>query len=84
MHEMTVVSNASCTTNFLTHMGKVDNEEFCIPKGLVTIVYAITTTWKIMHVPTRKDKHVGHDVGQYIIPISTGAAMEVGKVLPEL
>ena len=40
---MTIVSNASCTTNFLTPMEKVDNKEFGIPKGLMTIVYATTT-----------------------------------------
>lgn len=68
MHGMTIVSNTSCNTNFLTPMEKVDNEEFGIPKGLMTIVCATTSTWKIIDVPIRKDKHAGHGVGQYIIP----------------
>ena len=59
---MTIVSNASCTTEFLTPMEKVDNKEFGIPKGLMTIVYVVTTTWKIIDVPIRKDKHVSHGV----------------------
>jgi glyceraldehyde-3-phosphate dehydrogenase/erythrose-4-phosphate dehydrogenase len=46
MNEMTIVSNASCITNFLTPLEKLDNEEFGIPKGLMPIVYTTTTTWK--------------------------------------
>lgn len=44
---MTIVSSASFTTNFLTLMEKVDNKEFGIPKGLITIVYATTVAWLI-------------------------------------
>ena len=84
MHKMTIVSNASCTTNFLTPMEKVDNEEFGIPKGLMTIVYVTTTACKIIDVLVWKDKHVGCGVGKYIIPSSIGTAKEVGKFLLEL
>ena len=81
---MTIVSNASDTTNFLTPMEKLDNEEFDIPKGLMTIVYATTTAWKIIDVLVRKDKHVSRGVGQYIIASLTSARNVVGKDLPEL
>ena len=76
---MTIVLNASCTTNFITPLEKVDNEEFGIPKGLMTIVYATTTTWKIIDVPVSKDKHVSCGVGQYMIASITGARKEVRK-----
>ena len=70
---MIVVSNSSCTTNFITPMENVDNEKFVIPNGLMTIVYATTTTWKIIDVPDRKVKHVGCGVRQYIIPSAMSA-----------
>jgi hypothetical protein len=54
-------------------MEKVDNKEFGIPKGLITIVYAETTSWKIIYIIVRKDKHVSHGVGKYMIASLTGA-----------
>ena len=81
---MTSVSNSSCTTNFITPMEKVDNKEFGIPKGLMTIVYTTKTTWKIIYVLIRKDKHAIHGVGQYMIESLIGARKEVGKELLEL
>ena len=50
----------------------------------MTIIYATTIAWKIIDVPTRKDKDVGRDVGQYIIPSLTSATKAIGKDLPEL
>ena len=84
MHEMTTFSNASCTTNFLTPMEKVDNKEFGIFKDLMTLIYATTTAWKVTDVLVMKDIHIGHGVGKYITPISNVIAKEVGKVLLEL
>ena len=59
---MTIVSNASCGTNFLNPLEKVDNEKFGIPKGLMTIVYVAITAWKIIDVPVMKDKRVSRGV----------------------
>ena len=50
----------------------------------MTILYATTTTWKIIYTPIRKDKHVGHGVGEYMIASLTGARNAVGKDLLEL
>ena len=60
----------------------MDNKEFGIPKGLMTIVYKATIAWKIIDVPNRKDKHVSCGVGQYMIAILTGAIKVVGNDLP--
>ena len=62
----------------------MDNEEFHIPKGLMIILYATTTAWKIIDVPIRKYKHVSHGVGKYIIATLNGAKKAVGKDLLEL
>lgn len=40
--DMTVVSNASCTTNCLAPIAKVINDNWGIVEGLMTTVHAIT------------------------------------------
>jgi len=82
--EMTVVSNASCTTNCLAPLAKVINDNFGIIEGLMTTVHATTATQKTNDGPSKKDWRGGRAAGWNIIPSSTGAAKAVGKVIPEL
>lgn len=84
--DLTVVSNASCTTNCLAPLAKVINDRFGIVEGLMTTVHAMTANQLTVDGPSRggKDWRAGRTAGSNIIPAATGAARAVGKVIPEL
>lgn len=82
--EMTVVSNASCTTNCLAPLAKVVHENFGIEEGLMTTVHSVTATQLTVDGSSKKDWRGGRAATYNIIPSSTGAAKAVGKVIPDL
>ncbi|MEL6548634.1 MAG: type I glyceraldehyde-3-phosphate dehydrogenase [Pseudomonadota bacterium] len=78
-----VVSNASCTTNCLSPVAKVLNDEIGIVRGFMTTIHSYTgdqPTLDTMH----KDLYRARAAAMSMIPTSTGAAKAVGLVLPEL
>jgi len=76
-------SNASCTTNCLAPLAKVLNDRFGIKIGLMTTTHAYTNGQNLVD-GLHKDRRRARAAAQNIIPTSTGAAIAVGKVLPEL
>lgn len=81
--EHQIISNASCTTNCLAPMAKVLNDNFGIVEGLMTTTHAYTNDQRLADVP-HKDWRRGRAAAENIIPTTTGAAVAVGKVIPEL
>lgn len=81
--EMTVVSNASCTTNCLAPMAKVLDEVFGIESGYMTTVHAYTADQRLQDAP-HKDHRRARAAAASIVPTTTGAAKAVGLVLPQL
>lgn len=78
-----IVSNASCTTNCLAPVAKVLNDKFGIRRGLMTTVHSYTNDQRILDLPHR-DLRRARAAALNIIPTTTGAAVAVGLVLPEL
>ncbi|MEN8817401.1 MAG: type I glyceraldehyde-3-phosphate dehydrogenase [Nonlabens sp.] len=80
----TIVSNASCTTNCLAPMAKILNDNFGIKEALMTTVHAATATQQTVDAPSKKNYRLGRSAMNNIIPATTGAAVAVTKVIPEL
>ena len=78
-----IISNASCTTNCLAPVAKVLHEQFGIRKGLMTTIHSYTTDQRILDLP-HKDLRRARAAALSIIPTTTGAALAVTQVLPEL
>ena len=80
---MTVVSNASCTTNCLVPVVKVLHDHFGIVRGYMVTIHSYTGDQRIVDT-LHRDLHRARAAAANIIPTSTGAAKSVGLVLPEL
>jgi glyceraldehyde 3-phosphate dehydrogenase len=80
---MTVVSNASCTTNCLAPLAKVLNDAIGIESGLMTTIHSYTNDQVLTDV-YHEDLRRARSATMSMIPTKTGAAAAVGLVLPEL
>ncbi len=78
-----ILSNASCTTNCLAPVAKVLHESFGIRKGWMTTVHSYTNDQQLLDLP-HKDLRRARAAALSIIPTTTGAALAVGEVLPEI
>ncbi|HEC56949.1 MAG TPA: type I glyceraldehyde-3-phosphate dehydrogenase, partial [Candidatus Syntrophoarchaeum butanivorans] len=78
-----IISLASCTTNCLAPVAKVLNDSFEIEKGLMTTVHSYTNDQRLLDLP-HKDLRRARAAAASIIPTTTGAAVAVTLVLPEL
>ncbi|HEX7391265.1 MAG TPA: type I glyceraldehyde-3-phosphate dehydrogenase [Acidiphilium sp.] len=81
--DMTIISNASCTTNCLAPMAMVLHEAFGIERGYMVTIHSYTGDQKTVDT-LHKDRHRARAAALSMIPTSTGAARAIGLVLPEL
>lgn len=81
--DMTVISNASCTTNCLAPLVKPLHEKLGVVEGLMTTIHSYTNDQKltdVYHEDVRRARSATHSM----IPTKTGAASAMGLVMPEL
>ena len=81
--EHKIISNASCTTNCLAPVAKVLNDSFGVENGLMTTIHGYTGDQRLVDTP-HKDMRRARHAALNLIPTTTGAAVAVGLVLPEL
>jgi glyceraldehyde 3-phosphate dehydrogenase len=78
-----VVTNASCTTNCLAPVAKVLHEAVGIRHGLMTTIHAYTADQNLLDGP-HSDLRRARAGAINLVPTSTGAAIALGLVIPEL
>jgi len=79
-----ISSNASCTTNAGAPLIQILNEKIGIEKAVLNTVHGYTASQAVVDGPNKKDWKEGRAAAQNIIPTTTGAAIAVTKVIPEL
>ena len=78
-----IISNASCTTNCIAPVIKVLNDNIGIEHGLITTIHSFTNDQRLTDA-NHKDIRRARAATQSMIPTKTGAAKNVGLVIPEL
>ena len=81
--DMTVISNASCTTNCLAPFAKILDDSIGIESGLMTTIHAYTNDQVLSDV-AHSDLRRARAAAMSMIPTNTGAAAAVGLVVPAL
>ncbi len=80
---MTVISNASCTTNCLAPLVKVLHDKVGVVSGVMNTIHSYTNDQVLTDV-YHADLRRARSATMSMIPTKTGAAAAVGLVLPEL
>jgi glyceraldehyde 3-phosphate dehydrogenase len=80
---MTVISNASCTTNCLAPLVKPLHDAIGLESGIMTTIHAYTNDQVLTDV-YHEDLRRARSATMSMIPTKTGAAAAVGLVLPDL
>ncbi|MBA2395440.1 MAG: type I glyceraldehyde-3-phosphate dehydrogenase [Ktedonobacteraceae bacterium] len=78
-----IISNASCTTNCLAPTAKVLNDTFGVERGLMNTIHSYTNDQRILD-QVHKDLRRARTAGANIIPTTSGAAIALALVIPEL
>jgi glyceraldehyde 3-phosphate dehydrogenase len=84
LSELSVTSNASCTTNAGSPVMAILHEKIGIEKALLNTVHSYTATQAIVDGPAKGDYRRGRAGAFNIVPSSTGAAIATTKVIPDL
>ena len=81
--EHSIISNASCTTNCIAPVIKVLNDKIGVDHGLITTIHSFTNDQRLTDA-NHKDIRRARAATMSMIPTKTGAAKNVGLVIPEL
>src|SRR5665213_370480 len=81
--EHQIFSNASCTTNCITPVMAILEQNFGIEKAMMTTVHSYTASQRLQDAPA-KDLREARAAAQNIVPTTTGASIAAAKALPAL
>lgn len=78
-----IFSNASCTTNNITPLGAIIEENFGIEKAMMTTIHSYTASQVLQDAPA-KDLREARAAAENIVPTTTGATIAAAQALPSL
>jgi glyceraldehyde 3-phosphate dehydrogenase len=78
-----IISNASCTTNCITPVAAVIENNFGIDKAMMTTIHSYTASQRLQDAPA-KDLREARNAAENIVPTTTGASIAAGLALPAL
>src|SRR5487761_1259015 len=78
-----IISNASCTTNCITPVASVIENNFGIEKAMMTTVHSYTASQVLQDAPA-KDLREARNAAENIVPTTTGASIAAAQALPAL
>jgi glyceraldehyde 3-phosphate dehydrogenase len=78
-----VISNASCTTNCITPVMSILENNFGIEKAMMSTVHSFTASQRLQDAPA-KDLREARNASTNIVPTTTGASIAAAKALPAL
>lgn len=81
--EHRIVTAASCTTNCLAPVVQVIHESFKIKHGSITTIHDVTNTQTILD-GAHKDLRRARAAGLNLIPTTTGSAIAITNIFPDL
>lgn len=81
--DATVLSNASCTTNCVAPVAQIMHSVFGVEKAMLSTIHAYTDDQNNQD-NSHKDLRRARTAAKNIIPTSTGAAIAVTEIIPEL
>ncbi|HEB27417.1 MAG TPA: type I glyceraldehyde-3-phosphate dehydrogenase [Porticoccus sp.] len=82
--EETIISNASCSTNCVVPVIKTLHEAFDIEGGVITTIHSAMNDQPVIDAYHHTDLRKTRAAVQSIIPVDTGLARGIDRMLPEL
>ncbi len=83
VNSISVVSNASCTTNCIAPVASVMHQQIGVLKAMLTTIHGYTDDQKLQD-NSHRDLRRSRAAAQNIIPTTTGAAHATTETIPEL
>ena len=78
-----IISNASCTTNCISPIMSILENNFGVQKAMMTTIHSYTSDQNLLDAP-HKDPRRARAAAVNIVPTSTGASIAATEVIPSL
>ncbi len=82
--EHRIISNASCTSNCITHVIKLLDDQLGVENGVITTIHSMMNDQPVIDAYHNPDLRKSRSSGNSIIPVNTGLARGIDRLLPHL